>query len=81
MRSENSTAYVRSAILRNEEIVSSACPRVLRLVWSRASCWFRAAWVKLSTEPVEYIVSGLSRIIEPGEFTAEDGCVEESGLG
>ena len=31
-------------------------------------------------EPVEDIVGGLSGVIEPGEFAAEDGCVEQSGL-
>src|SRR5271166_5150833 len=31
-------------------------------------------------EPVEDVVGGLSGVVEPGEFTAEDGCVEQSGL-
>ena len=80
MQSENSTAYVRSAMLRSKEIVLLGVSAGAQSSWSR-TCWFRASWVKRSTEPVEYIVGGLSRVVDPGEFTAEDGCVEEGGLG
>ena len=81
MRSENSTAYVRSAMLRSKEIVSLACLRVLREAWSLANCCSRAAVGKALAESIEDIVGRLSGVVDPGEFTAQDGRVDQGGLG
>ena len=34
--------------------------------------------MKRLAERLEDVVGGLSGVVEPGEFTAEDGCVEQS---
>ena len=67
-------------MLRNEEIVLLGVSAGTQMSLELGELLIESSSGEALAESAEDVVGRLSGIVEPGEFTAEDGCVEQSGL-